>query len=286
MVKVIGNPIGWALEGAVGGARLLGASVSYIGSHSDLRPKVHRLTLADLGRALRRGLDDFTAMRTDVIMLVFIYPIAGLLLVATTLNAGFAHIAVPLITGFALLGPVAGIGLYQMSKQREAEGKAGLSDAFGVVNAETIGPVLVLSGYLFVIFGFWIFLAHVIYEATMGAMQPASVAAFLSLTFSTQAGWVMAGIGSVVGFVLALLVLVTSLISFPMLVDRPVGLPVAVITSLRVAARNPVPVAIWGVIIAALLALGALPAFVGLVVVFPVLGHASWHLYRAAVSFD
>lgn len=286
MARVIGNPISWGANALARGAQATSASVGNIGSTEMSKPVVNRLAFADIRRALRAGIDDFAAMRTDVAFLVLVYPAIGVLLAALAYQASFLHLVFPLMTGFALVGPFAAIGLYEMSKRRAETGHAGFADAFRAVRRETVAPVLALGVYLFVILTLWLYAADQIYAALMGAAVPESVSAFVTEVFSTGAGQSLIVIGSLVGFGFALLVLATGLVSFQMLVDRPVGLPAAVTTSLRVIARNPAVVAGWGLIIAITLALGAAPALIGLILVFPVLGHASWHFYRAAVSYE
>ena len=137
-----------------------------------------------------------------------------------------------------------------------------------------------MLGVLFVV---WILTAHGIYYATLGPEAPASAGGLLQDTFTTGAGWTMLIVGCAVGFLFAALVLAVSVVSFPLLLDRDVGLPVAIITSIRVAAANPVPILAWGAIVAVGLALGSIPFFLGLIVVMPILGHATWHLYRRVV---
>lgn len=285
MVKVIGNPIGWGLEALVNGTRLAGDAVGSVGSHERTEPVVCRVTMRHVARALQRGMDDFIAMRSDVVVLVLIYPVVGLLLTGVAYNTSLIHLVFPLAAGFALLGPLAGTGLYEMSKRREAGRSAGIGDAFRAFRRDTLLPIILLGAYLFAIFTLWIYMADRVYLATMGGTVPAGPLAFLGDVLTTNAGWEMIVLGTLVGFVFAVLVLATSLVSFQMLVDRPVGIPAAVVTSLRVMQRNPVTVAGWGAIIAGLLLLGAIPALLGLIVVIPVLGHASWHFYRAAVSW-
>ncbi len=143
-------------------------------------------------------------------------------------------------------------------------------------------PVALLAGLaLFIV---WILTAHGIYFATMGPEAPASIGSFARDVFTTGAGWALLILGCAVGFLFAALVLATSVVSFPLLLDRDVGLPAAVITSMRVAAANPVTIAVWGLIVAAGLVIGSIPFFLGLIVVMPILGHATWHLYRRAVE--
>lgn len=285
MVKVIGNPIGWGLEALVRGTRVAGEAVSNVGSHEQATPGVNRITTAHLWKSLRLGVDDFMAMRSDVLFLALVYPVVGAVLAGIAFQASLLHLIFPLVAGFALVGPIAAIGLYEMSKRRAEGHSAGIADFFKAVRRDTLLPILALGGFLVVLFAFWVYLGDRIYGATMGGFMPAGPVEFLSRVLTTDAGWSLIVIGTLTGFVLAVIVLVTSLVSFQMLVDRPVGLPVAVVTSLRVAQRNPVTVAIWGLVIAAMLVIGALPALLGLIVVFPILGHASWHFYKAAVSY-
>jgi uncharacterized membrane protein len=129
----------------------------------------------------------------------------------------------------------------------------------------------------------WLLLADAIHTLTLGPEPPAGLLALVREAVTTPAGWAMAVIGTGVGFVMAAAVLAVSVVSFPLLLDRDLSLPVAVTTSVKVARENPAVIATWGLVVAGLLVLGILPALIGLVVVLPLLGHATWHLYRAAV---
>jgi uncharacterized membrane protein len=171
-----------------------------------------------------------------------------------------------------------------MSRRREQGGPVGWVDAFGVLRAPSIGSIALLGLLLVGIFLLWLVAAQVIYVATLGQAAPASAAAFVRDVLGTPAGWALIAIGIGVGFLFAVLVLAISVVAFPLLLDRNVGIDTAVWTSVRVVAMNPGVMAVWGAIIVALLVLGSLPALVGLAVVMPVLGHATWHLYRRAVA--
>ena len=157
------------------------------------------------------------------------------------------------------------------------------ADAFGVVRAPAFGAILVLGLVLLAIFLLWLAAAWAIYTATLGPAPPASVGSFVRDVFTTGAGWAMIVAGNAVGFLFAVLVLTISVVSFPLLLDRDEGLYTAVATSILAVVRNPVPMAAWGLIVVGGLVLGSLPALLGLVVVMPVLGHATWHLYRKLV---
>ena len=246
-------------------------------------PAVRRIEVADLKDVLARGLSDFAAYRTDVIFVCIIYPVVGLVLASLAFGYGMLPLLFPLASGFALIGPVAAVGLYEMSRRREQGVDITWADAFGVVRAPAFGAILVLGLVLLAIFLLWLAAAYAIYLVTFGPEPPASLGAFVQDVFTTGAGWALIVLGVGVGFLFALLVLTISVVSFPLLLDRDVGLYAAVATSVRAALANPGPMAVWGLIVAGGLVLGSMPVFLGLILVMPVLGHATWHLYRKVV---
>lgn len=286
MTKTIGNPLSWLADVTFGAGRTAAEATDALRGHTDTPPQVRHLTNDDLRTALRQGLEDFAALRSDVIFLILIYPIIGLVLALTAFHTARLPMLFPLAAGFTLLGPVVATGLYEMSRQREATGRAGWGAAFSVIRAPVIVPVIVLGAVLMGLFVAWMFAASVIYNATLGPAPPTSVAGFVSDVLTTGPGWAMAVLGMGVGAVFAAMALALSLTAFPMLIDRRAGLPVAVLTSLRVVRENPRVSVTWGVIVAVAMVLGTLPLFLGLVIVLPVLGHATWHLYRAAVPIE
>jgi uncharacterized membrane protein len=247
------------------------------------RPAVRKIELADLMDVLAGGLRDFGAYRTDVIFLCIIYPLAGLLLASMAFGYEMLPMLFPLASGFALIGPVAAVGLYEMSRRREQGVDITWADAFGVVSAPAFGAILVLGLILLAIFLVWLTAAYAIWLITLGPVPPVSIGAFVHEVLTTGAGWTMIVVGVGVGFLFALVVLAISVVSFPLLLDRDVGLYTAVATSVRTVLTNPGPMAAWGLIVAGGLVLGSLPVLLGLIIVMPVLGHATWHLYRKVV---
>jgi uncharacterized membrane protein len=250
------------------------------------RPIVRTIGLRDIKNALAEGIADFSAMPSHAVFLCLIYPIVGVLLARLTLGYEVLPLLFPLAAGFTLLGPFAAIGLYELSRRREQGLDASWQDAFDVLRSPSRGAIAALGLLLLTIFVIWIAVAQAIYVAYFGYEPAASIPHFLDQVFTTPAGRMLMIVGNLVGFLFALGVLTISVISFPLLLDRDVGAVEAVLTSVRVVARNPLMMAIWGLIAAALLLIGSLPLFFGLAVVVPVLGHSTWHLYRKVVEPD
>ncbi|QBF33870.1 DUF2189 domain-containing protein [Thalassococcus sp. S3] len=283
MVKTIGNPLSWAAQALTKTSQHVGEGTGEMRSDHRTRIEVRDLTLQDLKSALQKGVEDFMALRTDVMFIVLIYPIVGLMLTAFALNRELLPLLFPVVAGFALLGPVAAIGLYEMSRRREHGLSTGWSDAFSVMGSPSFVPMLVLGFYLAMLFVFWMLTAYALYILTLGPEPPISALSLLRDVFTTSEGWVMLVAGLGIGFVFAVAVLAISIVSFPLLIDRHVGIPKAVGTSIRLAQQNPRAVAAWGAVVVVLLGLGIGTLFMGLIFVLPVLGHATWHLYRRAV---
>jgi uncharacterized membrane protein len=248
------------------------------------QPVVRRIEVRDLWDALRAGVGDLGAVRADVLFIGLIYPIAGLILARLAFSDNLLPLVLPLVTGFALIGPGAAIGLYEISRRRALGAPVTWAAGFGVLRSPALGSILWLGSVLLALFLLWLAVAYVIYLATLGPAPPASVTAFIHDVFQTGPGWAMIVAGCGVGFLFAALALAISVVSFPLLLDRDVGMTTAVATSVRAVVANPGPMSLWGLIVVGGLILGSAPALVGLVFVMPVLGHATWHLYRKVIA--
>ena len=249
-------------------------------------PAVRSIGLADLKEAVAKGYDDFNAMPTFAVFLGIIYAVLGLILFRLSFGYDVLPFVYPILTGFLLLGPFAAIALYEVSRRREQGLEVSVEDLLEVFRSPSIGAITRLGLVLLAIFVAWLIAAQTMYAQIMGGAEPASLGEFARQILTTHAGREMIVVGNTVGFVFALLVLVISVISFPMLVDRDVSAGTAVRTSVRAVAANPLTMAMWGLFVALAFVVGSLPLFFGLAVVFPVLGHATWHLYRRTVSTD
>lgn len=247
-------------------------------------PAIRKIGIGDLRQALVKGWQDFAAFPSQALFIVLIYPIVGFVLLQLAIGNATLPMIFPLVAGFALIGPLAAVGLYELSRRREMGLDTQWTHAFDVLKGPSIFAIAALGLVLLILFSIWMVSAQSIYMALMGPYPPDSIQSFILDVLTTDAGWMLIVVGNAVGFIFAALALTIGAISFPMLVDRDVGAAAAVWTSIRVVFANPVTMAVWGFIVGSLLLLGSLPFFIGLAVVMPLLGHASWHLYRRVVG--
>lgn len=246
-------------------------------------PDVRSIEIGDLYDCLRAGYEDFMAKPSHIIFIIVMYPLIGVVLAAWTSGANALPMLFPLASGFALLGPFAAIGLYEISRRREAGMDTSWRHALELRHSPALPSIAAVGAMLFAVFIAWLLTAQALYSAIFGPEPPASFGNFLSQLFSTSEGWTLILAGNAIGSIFAVVVLSTTVVAFPLLVDRDVGAWAAIYTSARAVMANPLQMLAWGFIVALLLALGSLPLFAGLIVVIPILGHATWHLYRKVV---
>ncbi len=247
---------------------------------------IRKIGLSDLSEALRLGWEDFKAVPSHAIILCVIYPVLGLVLFRLVLGYSVLPLLFPLAAGFTLVGPFAALGLYELSRRRERGEEAAAWDAMQVLRAPSFGAMLELGTLLLVLFIVWIATADAIYIAAFGNTPAASIPDFATRVLTTPQGWSLIIVGCGVGFLFAVVALCVSVVSFPLMLDRHATAIDAIRTSLQAVRKNPLAMAAWGVTVAVLLVIGSLPFFVGLAIVLPVLGHATWHLYRKVVEPD
>lgn len=248
------------------------------------RPKVREIGVADIKIALSKGLADFNAKPSHVVFLCLLYPIVAVFVARLTFGYEILSMFFPLLAGFTLIGPLAATGLYEISRRREKGLDSSWRHAFDVFKSPSIGPLAVLGLMLSVLFVVWLMAAQAIYDELFGTVPPASVADFVHQVFATPEGLKLIVAGTSIGFLFAVVVLTISVVSFPLLLDRDVGVATAIRTSVRAVFVNPATMALWGLIVVVTVAIGSLPFFIGLAIVVPVLGHSTWHLYRRVVE--
>lgn len=247
-------------------------------------PTIRQIGTADLLDCLRLGAADFWEKPSHMVMLALIYPAVAIVLTVWMSGYYTWPLLYPLLGGFALVGPFAAIGLYEISRRREQGLDTAWHHAFNVLKAPSIASIGAVALLLFIVFTLWLTAAQSLYEVLFGSAPPMTLDTLLVQILTTPQGWTLIVVGNLIGLVFAIFTLCTTVVAFPLLLDRDVGAAAAVETSFRAVAKNPLPMALWGLIVAAGLAIGSLPFFVGLAIVIPIFGHATWHLYRKVIA--
>lgn len=242
-------------------------------------PEIQQVGLADLSLCLRAGMNDFLRAPAFGIFFSTVYVCGGIVLYLVVAAAGQEWWLIPFILGFPLLAPFAAIGLYDVSRRIEAGEPLIWREVLGVVFAQKDRQIPSMAMVIMLMFMFWVFVAHTIFALFMGVASLTNVTSSLGLLASGN-GPVMLMVGSLIGAGFALALFSFTVVGLPLLLDREVDFITAILTSIQAVLANPVTMAAWGCTIAALLFLGMMPIFLGLFVVLPVLGHASWHMYR------
>jgi uncharacterized membrane protein len=248
------------------------------------RPGIRRISILEVLDAIRLGWIDFREKPSHYVFLCLLYPIAGVVLVVWSAGANLLPLMFPLASGFALLGPIAALGLYEISRQRELGLDPSWHEVFNVGKSPALFSIAAAAAVLFGLFIVWLNVAQAIHDWHFGADSHLDMSTFISDVLTTPTGWSMMVWGNLAGLVFAVIALSISVVTFPLLLERDVGALSAITTSIRATIANPVPVFFWGVIVAVLLVIGSIPLFAGLAVVLPVLGHSTWHLYRKLVE--
>jgi uncharacterized membrane protein len=244
---------------------------------------VRDLTVADIRWALEKGWDDFRALRGDFLFLPVVYAALGFAASALAFHQTLFALIFPLAGGFALVGPIAAAGFYELARRREQGMDTTWFHFFDPMRGPQRFPLLMLSIVLAGLFLMWMTVAQGIYANTLGRLAPDGVADFLAKLFTTPEGWTMIIAGNLAGAGFALAALVIGAFSFPMAVDKACDPFVAILTSVSAFLHNPATMLRWGAVVAALLVAGSIPLFLGLMLVLPWLGYSTWHLYTRAV---
>lgn len=247
-------------------------------------PVVRAVSVGEIVDALAEGLRDFQSAPVYGLTFGAIYAIGGILIVLCVSALGASYLAYPLAAGFALIGPFIAVGLYEVSRRRETGQPLSWSAVIGTIIAQSrreLGWMAFVTVFIFVI---WMYQVRLLIALMLGLKSFSSLREFLLVVTTTPEGWIFLIIGHVLGAVLSLVLFSLTVVSFPLLLDREVDFVTAMVTSVRAVVTSPVPMIGWAAVIVVLLMVSAIPYFLGLVVTLPVLGHATWHLYRRIVA--
>lgn len=245
---------------------------------------VNKIRLVDLVHAVEEGIADFQEKPTHLFFLAVIYPVATLFAFMVVNNDRLVPLVFPILAGLVLIGPFIGLAMEEMSRHRERGLDMSWGHAFNFFEHPAFKDILMLGLLNIALFLGWVAAANTVFVMTMGDGWSTTAADFTTRALTTPQGWSMIIVGNALGFLFAVAALLFGVISFPILLDKNCGLGAAVVTSVRAVMVNPIPMAAWGLFVGVCLVLGAIPLLVGLAVVVPVLGHATWHLYRKMVS--
>jgi len=246
-------------------------------------PVVRCITAADIAEALGKGLRDFQAAPLYGLAFGALYAGGGIVILLSLTAFGMIYLAYPLAAGFALLGPFVAIGLYEVSRRREAGQQLSVRGIWSTVKSRSeIGWMAFVTLFVFVI---WMYQVRLLIALLIGLNASfSSLREFVTVVLTTNEGLLFLAIGNAVGAALSLILFSLTVVSFPLLLDRDIDFVTAMVTSVRAVVMSPLPMIGWAAVIVVLLIVSALPYFLGLLVTLPVLGHATWHLYRRIVA--
>lgn len=248
-------------------------------AEADTLPEVGQVAVSDIGTVLKAGFADFLKAPAFGLFFSAIYVAGGIIIYVVFTAAGQEWWLVPVIVGFPILAPFAAVGLYEVSRRIEAGEPLVWRKVLGVVFSQKDRQVPSMAMVILLMFMFWVFVAHTIFALFMGLSAMTNVTSSFALLLEGN-GPVMLLVGSIVGAGFAVVLFSITVAGLPLLLDREVDFVSAMILSVKAVMANVGPMIVWGIVIAVLLFLGMLPLFLGLFLVLPILGHASWHMYR------
>jgi uncharacterized membrane protein len=246
-------------------------------------PEINKMQMSDLGRALRAGARDFWRKPMMGLFFANVYVMGGWAIYWFLFVTHQEWWAIPLTAGFPLLGPFLAVGLYEVSRRLEAgQTEWQRNDIFGVIWRQRLRQLPSMAWVIIVYFLFWSFFAHMLFALFLGPSALMNVTSSYAYLLEPD-GLMMLLVGTAFGAVFAFVLFMLTVVSLPLLLDKELDFVTAMITSVTAVRKNPGVMLVWAAVIAGLTFAGMLPGLFGLYVVLPVLGHATWHVYRAAL---
>jgi uncharacterized membrane protein len=247
-------------------------------------PVVRNIAVADLRACLATGFADFRRAPLYGLFFGAVYALGGLLIVALVFQFGMPYLAYPLAIGFALIGPFIAVGLYEVSRRLEAGRPLDWPGILRVIYDQRRRELSWMGFVVLFVLWIWLYQVRLLIALFLGSRATIDLGRFLHVVVSTPEGLIFLAVGHLVGAILALVLFSVTVIACPLLLDRNVDFVTAIVTSVKTVATSPLPMILWGLLVVVLILVASVPAFLGLFVVLPVLGHATWHLYRRAVA--
>lgn len=243
-------------------------------------PSIRIIGFSDIFEALKSGVTDF--MRAPLFGLFFglIYALGGIAIFSVLMLAGELWMILPIMIGFPLIGPFVAAGLYEVSRRLTAGQQLSWRGVLITVFAQHERQTGWMAFVILFVFWIWIYQVRLLVALFLGFNTPSTLSGFIDVVLTTPAGISFLAVGTIVGAFLAMFLFAATVVSMPLLLDTELDFVTAIITSFKAVTRNPVPMLSWGIIVTVLTLLAMAPAFIGLLWVLPVLGHATWHLYK------
>jgi uncharacterized membrane protein len=247
-------------------------------------PVVQAVTWGDVRAALEKGVRDFQRAPAFGLFFGSFYAIGGIIVSWLMFYLNMVYMVIPLVIGFMLIGPFVAVGLYEVSRCLEQGRPLTWKGVLTVMFKQREREFVWLCFVTLFVFWVWIYQVRLLLALFFGMKTFTTLAGFVDMLFSTANGISFVIVGSLVGTVLALVLFSITVVSFPLLLDRDVDVVTAMITSVKSVTTSQVPMILWALTIGLSIAVAAIPAFLGFLFVLPILGHATWHLYRRIVA--
>jgi len=247
-------------------------------------PVIRKVAVNDITAALKEGIADFIACPLYGLFFGSIYTIGGLAILAMLTTFDMSWMIIPIAIAFPFIGPFVAVGLYEVSRRRAAGVPLKFSEILSVIIAQKERQFGLMAFAIMCIFWIWIFQVRLLLAVFLGFQSFPSVAAFIKVVTTTPEGIGFITLGTAIGAVLAFVLFCTTVIAIPLLLDRDIDVISAIITSFKTVLQNPMVMIGWGITVAALAILALLPYFLGILIVLPILGHATWHLFERVIE--